>query len=174
MTVLGFVSEGAPCTAYWIRREFQKSPSTFFSGSAGAVYPAVERLEKSGLVEGTAGPRGSTHYELTEEGLEALRSWLLRPVPAEEMAYTYDPVRTRLFYLAPLTPTERVEFVTSAIAQAESHRRIVEADVEVQRAGGNELYHLGALGVLRQAEARVAWLREVLEVFERHLAEESG
>ena len=38
LTVLGLVSRGEPCTAYWIRRQFQGSPSSHFSGSAGALH----------------------------------------------------------------------------------------------------------------------------------------
>ncbi|HZE88705.1 MAG TPA: PadR family transcriptional regulator, partial [Verrucomicrobiae bacterium] len=51
---LGVVWSEQPCTPYAIRRVFQTSPSPFWSGSAGAIYPLVERLETRGLVRAEA------------------------------------------------------------------------------------------------------------------------
>ena len=83
LAVLGLVFQGAPCTAYWIRRQFQHSPSSFFSGSAGAVYPAVRRLEKRSLIKAVTvreGGRTSQHHRLTSRGKEALKEWLRPPL----------------------------------------------------------------------------------------------
>ncbi len=46
--VLGLVWSDGPCTAYAVRRTVQASLSAQWSGSAGAVYPAVARLEQRG------------------------------------------------------------------------------------------------------------------------------
>ena len=57
--VLGVVRQEAPCTPYVIRQVFAHSPSSYWSGSAGAIYPLVRRLERRGLLESTERRRGS-------------------------------------------------------------------------------------------------------------------
>ena len=49
--VLGLVWSDGPCTAYAVRRTVQASLSAQWSGSAGAVYPAVARLEGPGTAD---------------------------------------------------------------------------------------------------------------------------
>jgi DNA-binding PadR family transcriptional regulator len=162
--LLGLVSEGAPCTAYWIRRQLQKSPSSFFSGSAGAVYPAIERLEQRALVKATVleeGRRTSRQYRLTAEGRKALKAWLLPPFPPEDIAFTMDPVRTRVYNLAELSPEDRQRFVEEALMQARRRVTVVEAESEDRRASGDRFSYLGGLGVVYEAKARVRWLEEL-------------
>src|SRR6476659_7226575 len=51
--VLGVIWRDGPMTAYEIAALFTKSLSPYWSGSAGAIYPVVQRLRKRGLVRGT-------------------------------------------------------------------------------------------------------------------------
>ena len=67
-TVLGLVWARQPCTPYRVRREFTDSPSPYWSGSAGAIYPLMARLESAGLLRSAphaTGERGSRRYRLT-------------------------------------------------------------------------------------------------------------
>jgi len=165
LAVLGLVHKGAPCTTYWIRRQFQASKSSFFSGSAGGVYPAVRRLERRRLVvaaERQEGRKRSREYRLTQEGLEALRRWLSPPLPPEDVAFTMDPLRTRVFALDALPPPERRRFVAAALKQARRFAAEVEAETEEKRLSGDRFDHLGSLGVTYEARARVRWLETLL------------
>ena len=54
---LGVVVRDGPCTSYVVKEMFRGSPSEFWSGSAGSIYPLMRRLEERGLV---ASKRGST------------------------------------------------------------------------------------------------------------------
>ena len=56
-TVLGELSIQQPCTAYAIRRAFAQSPTPTWSGSAGTIYPVLERLLRRKLVRAPAGGR---------------------------------------------------------------------------------------------------------------------
>ncbi len=164
LAVLGLVSAGAPCTAYWIRRQFQRSPSSHFSGSAGAVYPAVGRLEKRGLLCTTTrrdGGRRKRLYRLTRNGEAALRAWLLPPLPVEDVAFSVDPVRTRVYYLGILSAEERQQFVEDALAQTRRHAAVVAADCDARRLGSDRMQYLGARGVLYETRARLRWLEEL-------------
>ena len=113
LTVLGIVWKKAPCTAYAIMREFAGSPSSYHRGSAGTIYPLVQRLEQRGYLrasKGTQGRRPRATYELRRKGFEALRAWLAPPLPDAAKAITFDPLRTRAFFLGALTPAKRLAF----------------------------------------------------------------
>jgi DNA-binding PadR family transcriptional regulator len=166
VSILGLVSTGAPCTVYWIRKQFEGSPSSHFSGSAGAVYPAIRRLEKQGFVRGTrqkTGARKQRDYALTKHGKQALRGWLMPPLPLEDITYSFDPIRTRVYCLDALAPAERLRFVDDALAQSRSYLAVVKKDCEARRQAGDLLQHVGARGVLHEVRARVRWLGELRE-----------
>ena len=106
--VLAVVWRDGPCTAYAIRQHFRQSPTPRWSGSAGAIYPLVRRLEARGLLRSTPGKVGARNQrdcELTAEGLAALRRWLR--VPSEvDTALLHDPLRTRVLFLSALSPRD--------------------------------------------------------------------
>src|SRR5215472_782767 len=66
------------CTPYRVRLDFQSSRSSEWSGSAGAVYPALRRLDAAGLLRAGQGARrrGSVLYTLSPAGRRALAGWL--------------------------------------------------------------------------------------------------
>ena len=167
LAVLGLVAKGEPCTGYWIRRQLQTSLSSFFSASAGAVYPAVERLEGRSLIRATVlkkGRRTSRSYRLTQQGRRALEKWLQPPLARDEVAFTMDPVRTRVFYLDLLSSGVRRRFVEDALAQAKRWVAEVRAESDQRQGSGDTFGYLGSLGVLHEAKARVRWLEEVRRV----------
>lgn len=91
-------------TAFKVRRAFQTSPSIEWSGSAGAIYPAIRRLVEAELIESsviTTGRRGS-HLALTGEGVAALESWICDPVRATSVGI--DPFRLRAGLWSTLSP----------------------------------------------------------------------
>jgi len=72
--MLGVVRLEPNCTAYRVRQVFLASRSTEWSGSAGAVYPAVNRLQVEGLIGETPEQdgRGTKTYRLTPAGRKQL------------------------------------------------------------------------------------------------------
>jgi DNA-binding PadR family transcriptional regulator len=106
---LGIVLRAGACTPYALRRAFATSPSRFWSGSAGAVYPLVRRLERRRLLASRADRKDRRARRLvraTPAGRRAFEDWLLDPVRAAD--FGFDPLRTRLFY-ADLVPRTRLE-----------------------------------------------------------------
>jgi DNA-binding PadR family transcriptional regulator len=161
---LGYVWEKGPCTAHAVRTSFQKSPSSFWSGSAGAIYPLLRRLEEGGLVEAREEPRGSRKRRLltaTPRGRRALRSWLAEGLDATAAAGVFDAVRTRVFFLQALPTDRRRAFARRALKELEGHLRSVERDLQEARDSGDRYRVLGALGAWHTARARIAWMREV-------------
>jgi DNA-binding PadR family transcriptional regulator len=88
--VLGLLSH-EPMTGYDIRKRVTHGMDYFWDLGYGQIYPALKALEKKGLVEKEMqqGPTGPSRkvYSVTEEGLEALRGWLVKPIRKESMRY---------------------------------------------------------------------------------------
>lgn len=159
---LGLVWANGPCTPYFIRRIFQVSPSPFWSGSAGAIYPLFERLERHGLVhslERTIGKRRSRHYSLSPLGKKALLAWL-RPHSDWIYAVPPDPLRTRMDFLHALPPTEKAAFLADAKEKLQSQMGLVKEDCAQKRKDGQS--YLVARGAEKILKARLEWINEVI------------
>ncbi|HEY0116843.1 MAG TPA: PadR family transcriptional regulator [Allosphingosinicella sp.] len=160
---LGVIWRRGPCSAYEVRSEFARSPSAFWSASAGSIYPVVGRLVAARLVAATerqVGRRKSKLLELTDSGLAALRSWICT-LDRASTAATYDPIRTRFSFLDAVPDPERRDAVI-ATALAETRARLDELCAEEQGLGGaaHDMERIAMRGARRELEARIAWLGE--------------
>lgn len=109
---LAEVASKGTATSYAVAQSFERSPSEFWSGSAGAVYPAMKRLAARGLLQPAAaltGKRQRLDYQLTEAGRAALEEWLLDARRASGMGF--DPLRSRLVHLHLVSPARRRQFL---------------------------------------------------------------
>lgn len=162
--ILGVVARDGPITAYAIAQEFATSPTSRWSGSAGAIYPAMSRLGKRGLVEERSGRRGDRPhktYTITPAGKTALHAWLRPPLPAGVGGATEDPVRTRIFFLPLLRPVERNRFLAEALERVRSELKRVDDLIEEFSAAGDAWAVLGLEGSRYELAARIEWLRMV-------------
>jgi len=117
---LAEVASRGTATSYVISQSFARSPSEYWSGSAGAVYPLIKRLAARGLLApnaAAAGKRQRIDYAITEEGRAALEEWLLDAQRAAGMGF--DPLRTRLGHLHLVTPSQRQTFLKDVRAISE-------------------------------------------------------
>src|SRR5258706_3174960 len=83
--VLALIWSNGPSTPYALRHVFLKSPSPQWSGSAGAIYPLVKRLERAKLIRSAAystGRRKGKLFVLTAAGSWAVYNWLESMRPA--------------------------------------------------------------------------------------------
>jgi DNA-binding PadR family transcriptional regulator len=80
--ILGLLSI-EPMSGYDIRRNLEDSLSHFWSESYGQIYPALKRLEATGLIapvkQGAPASRRKRLFTLTAQGRAKLRSWLAAP-----------------------------------------------------------------------------------------------
>jgi DNA-binding PadR family transcriptional regulator len=87
--LLGLVC-AAPSTGYDLKSQFAATPLGMYQPSSGAIYPALRRLERSGLLRTEHGPRqagsedGRTRrrviYHITDPGRAAHAAWIRQPV----------------------------------------------------------------------------------------------
>jgi DNA-binding PadR family transcriptional regulator len=161
--VLGVLWQRGPCTPYAVRRVFLESPSPYWSGSAGAIYPLMNRLKRQRRIESKAsatGRRASKLYSLTPAGARAFRVWLTPPWPAVVTGVPADPLRTRVSFLGALSVSERARFLGDAIDRIAPHLRDQERDLVLQRQAGNSFEEAVARGALAALRARRKWLVE--------------
>jgi DNA-binding PadR family transcriptional regulator len=161
--VLGLVWASGPCTAYTVRRTFLRSPSPHWSGSAGTIYPIVQRLERRRLLASephSTGRRRSRLYRVTAAGNQALTAWMGPPLPQAAIGVPVDPLRTRTRFLAALSPERQETLLAEARKRLASHLEEIERDV-AERRNGDRYGYLMARGALLSTRARLAWLDEV-------------
>jgi len=168
--VLGAVWQHGPCTPYRVRRVFLDSPSPYWSGSAGAIYPLMLRLERRGLIASRAGPvrrRASRLYRVAPPGLRQFRAWLGPPWSAVVAGVPADPLRTRVSFLAALRPAARARFLKEAVVRVAADIREHETDRRRGRHSGQPFEAAVARGALAVLRARRQWLEETARTFGR-------
>ena len=76
--ILSVLADG-PLHGYGLAKEIERRSSGFFIGSWGSLYPALQRLEHDGLIEGAweshppQGKRRRRVYRLTPQGVSGAR-----------------------------------------------------------------------------------------------------
>ncbi len=120
--LLGLLQQ-QPRSGYDLRKMFATTPMTTFSDSPGAIYPALTRLERAGLVRGQvqerAGLRRRRLYHLTRAGVAELQRWLAQPVTRDEVVRRIDQLMLRF------------GFMDQALGRAASQRLLKEFHREV-------------------------------------------
>lgn len=162
--MLAIIAGRGGCTPYAVRTYLAASLSSYWSASAGAIYPLLRNLAERGLVEvdeSAFGRRRKRLYSLTAAGRRAVRRWLDAPLPRSVVAHTYDPVRTRVFFLGELGPAGRRAFLDAAVKQTREVLDRFRAEGEEMHAELPEWELAGRDGAIRELEARLARLTEV-------------
>ena len=145
-------------TAFQVRRAFQTSPSIEWSGSAGAIYPAIRRLREHGLIHGelTHDGRSTVRLSLTDAGKAAVIAWTCDPERSSSVGI--DPFRLRSG-IWDLLPAERrrsaLESTADAIRDNVVFLRGYQAGLDDVEAARVELS-------LRIQRVRLDWIAERL------------
>jgi DNA-binding PadR family transcriptional regulator len=163
-TVLALVWREPKMSAYAIRQHFLRSPSSQWSGSAGAIYPLVKRLERRGWLRSNAmtkGERAGSVYSLTPAGRQVMHEWLAPPLAPELASAVPDPLRTRMYFLGALSPAERRRFLNEAQAHLEGEVRIARAALRKTSRQDDRFAYAAIRGVILTMRARLLWIRTV-------------
>ncbi len=125
LVLLGLISQ-APSSGYDLRKVFTTTPMGHFSSSPGAIYPALKRLEKNGLIEGTVKGRDTLRprrvYTLTEEGKEALKQRFSQPITRDDIVWHLDDLMLRFAFMGDILGREKaLSFLKEFLQQIESY-----------------------------------------------------
>jgi DNA-binding PadR family transcriptional regulator len=175
-TVLGMVSLRQPCTVYEVMRELEDSESSFHRSRAGSAYSVANRLIKDGYLrlakEGSTS--GRREIVLSESGRERLQDWLAPPVPVADVAFTVDLIRLRCFFLGALPSGVRRQFVDESIQRLKEFGERCEALVRANQDIGDYFGVLAASATVLETEARLQWLRAIMDLVDAEPGDQSG
>jgi PadR family transcriptional regulator, regulatory protein AphA len=116
--LLGMIST-QPSSGYDLKRRFATTPMGVYEPSSGALYPALDRLERRGLLRSealrpAAGGRPRRVYRLTADGRQAHLDWIREPVRPPTVAQDLGMHLLRFVMMADVLPPDEVlAFLTS-------------------------------------------------------------
>ncbi len=112
--ILGLIHQ-EPQSGYGIRKEFETTALGNYSSSPGAIYPALKRLQKLGLViKSTYGNDHKKRFGCTEAGKNALTEWLSKPLELHDVAKNLDELLLRFAFMGNLLKKEnKLSFLLS-------------------------------------------------------------
>ena len=154
--LLGLVARAQPLTAHQISKMYESSPITNSNASKGTVYPSVKRLKAEGLIQARKVPgdrRGTETLELTKEGHEALRHWILDPRATDLLPE--DALRTKVQSFDLLTREERIQWASDIKFQLQQKLEELDAYYRTVALPFRHLVHDNAVRVIK---SRMDWL----------------
>ncbi len=135
----------------------------FWSGSAGAIYPIIRRLQKRCLIEQVGEPinnRRGKLFAVTDPGVETLNSWIFRPLDPLVTGTPPDSLRNRVELLAILPMATQKEFLLGVIGSLEKQLEICDEDLRGIK-GGDLYEYASCRGSVLHAQTRLRWIKEL-------------
>ncbi len=176
ITNLGFALLGslhqAPASGYDLRKFFLSTPMKSFSDSPGAIYPALTRLEKQGLirsqVQARAGLRQRRLYRLTATGHAELKRWASQSITRAEIASDMKQLLLRFGFMdGVLGRDASTRFLKELVAELSVYLPGLRGYFEAM---GPDVPLSGRLalesGILHY-EATLQWARKALATYQR-------
>ncbi|UCG87931.1 MAG: PadR family transcriptional regulator [Gemmatimonadota bacterium] len=167
--LLGLLHQ-SPQSGYDLRKIFETMAMGSFSGSPGAIYPALGRLEREGLIKGevdaTTALRPKKVFRPTKAGRQTLTNWLLREIERDDVERRVDELLLRFAFhwvLDNKTATRR--FLESFSSEVEGY---LEALNRQQRQLPVETplhARLALTAGIEQYRACARWARKALKEF---------
>jgi DNA-binding PadR family transcriptional regulator len=175
-SLLGFALLGLllerPMSGYDLRKVFAQTAMGSFSDSPGAIYPALGRLEKRGLVRGTVEESTSLRkrrvFKVTTKGVAALKAWLRRPVTRDDVMRRIGELMLRFAFMDEALGAERTtgflrEYAEQLSEYIASLKEFHTAEADKMRMSARLAFESG----IEEYEVRLKWARSSLAVYEK-------
>ena len=152
-----------PASGYDLKRRFATSPMGVYQPSSGALYPALDRLERRGLLRSetlrpAAGGRPRRLYRLTADGRQAHLRWVREPVHPETVAQDLGLHLLRFVLMADVLPAgEVLAFLASLRAALAGFVATLERAAAGPDAGASPAARLAVEHGLAVYRASLAW-----------------
>jgi DNA-binding PadR family transcriptional regulator len=167
--LLGLVGQ-QPQSGYDLRKIFETTAMGSYSGSPGAIYPALKRLESQGLIEGEVDSskvlRPRKVFRVTEGGRAILFEWLSATIEREDVERRVDELMLRFAFHGLLDdPGETRRFLEGF--QKETEEYVVELKAQARSFPEKAPPHprLALAAGIAQFDAMRRWAQRALESF---------
>ena len=123
--ILGLIAQ-KPQSGYELRRQFTDTPMKLFSGSPGAVYPALRRLFEQGLLTELTSTDHSRRrkqvFAVTDSGRDALVSWMRSEITREDVEMRMTELHLRFAFTGQiLGPPAATSFLECYLPEVRSY-----------------------------------------------------
>src|SRR5215472_9574916 len=164
--VLGLLHQEAR-SGYDLRKIFASTPMGTFSDSPGAIYPALQRLEKQGLVRGqlqpSSGRRRRRVFRPTTSGKRSFRAWQTKAISADDIMHRVDELMLRFAFMDETAgPAQATRFLRNLAGEL---RRYMPSLRKFLKANARQMPLSGRLALekgVRDYEELLRWSRSAL------------
>jgi PadR family transcriptional regulator AphA len=169
--LLGLLN-GKPASGYDLRKIFSSTSMKSYSDSPGAIYPALGRLQKQGLIRGTieagTGMRRRQVFRVTAKGLAELKKWIARPVNRDDIVRGPQEVMLRFAFSEMVVGSAAaIELLRSLAGELEGYVASLNEELKAMPAmmptSGRLAFECGVRG----NQGLLEWTRYALTTYER-------
>jgi DNA-binding PadR family transcriptional regulator len=160
--LLGLLAD-RPMSGYDLAKRFEASVGRTWSAGHSQIYPELNRLADDGLVDaGAPGPRGRKTYVITDDGHDAVRTWLAETEPDRTVR---DEAALRTFFLWLMEPEAARTHIEGEHAAAQETLEALRGTAAARRpaTAAERSQRLALEAGLRWAQARADWAQWALE-----------
>jgi len=169
--ILGLL-HGKPASGYDLRKIFSSTGMKTYSDSPGAIYPALRRLEREGMIRGTvedgSGLRRRQVFRVTPKGLAELKRWITLPITRDDLSSGLKTVMLRFaFSETAVGPSASLEILKSMEAELGPHLRDLGKKLEEIRPVAPTSGRLALECGIRSYDALLQWTRYAITIYEK-------
>jgi len=161
-----------PASGYDLRKIFSSTSMKTYSDSPGAIYPALRRLEKQGLIRGTieegSGLRRRQLFRVTPKGLAELRKWIERAITRDDVVRGQAEIMLRFAFSEQVVGANgSLVLLKSLEAALKPHVRALHEEAQALKSVAPLSGRLAFEAGLRGTECLLQWTRFAMAAYEK-------
>jgi DNA-binding PadR family transcriptional regulator len=161
-----------PRSGYDLRKIFAHTPMGTFSDSPGAIYPALQRLEKRGFLTSrvyeSSGLRRRRLFRPTSSGKRAFKAWQTRTVVKDDVVHRVDELMLRFSFMDQTADSADVTQFLSALAkELAAYIPSLRKFLKTQRTSMPLSGRLALESGTRSYETLLAWAKMSLGIYKK-------
>jgi DNA-binding PadR family transcriptional regulator len=169
--LLGLIHQ-QPLSGYDVKKIFASTPMAGFSDSPGAIYPALGKLEKGGMIRGEIqqmqGLRRRRVFQITPAGLTSLKAWQRQPIQEEDVFRRIGELMLRFAFMdatlgAPRSQAFLEEFAAKLALHIPTLHDYLRAHAKSMPVSGRLALECG----IQEFETRLSWAKTSIAHYKR-------
>jgi DNA-binding PadR family transcriptional regulator len=173
--LLGLLQQ-EPRSGYDLRKIFASTPMGTFSDSPGAIYPALQRLQKRGLISGkvhpSSGLRRRRLFRPTSSGKRAFKAWQTRAITSDDVIHRVDELMLRFSFMDETAKSaQAMRFLKALSRELAAYIPNLRKFLKVQAAAMPLSGRLALESGIRSYETLLGWARSALAIYRRRKKE---
>ncbi|HVN18170.1 MAG TPA: PadR family transcriptional regulator [Dongiaceae bacterium] len=170
--LLGLIHQ-KPASGYDLRKIFSSTSMRTYSDSPGAIYPALRRLQKQGLIRGTvekaSGLRQRQMFRLTPEGRAELKKWITQPIASADLHRSLEEIMLRFAFSESVAgPSASIALLKSLHSALTASVAALHAEFEASHKSMPLSARLAFESGVRSTECLLQWTEYALASYQKH------